>query len=116
MQRLGRGMLAQGFDLKKNVYNNRLQPYIAYWGAFWTALFILVNGFKVFFKWNVSDFLTACKYQKMMLIRFLLLTSFARHRCSHLCSVVSILENLEAYIVLESGGNGPCYGTLMISW
>ena len=54
-------MLAQGFDLKKNVYNNRLQPYIAYWGAAWNALFILINGFEVFFKWNVSDFLTACK-------------------------------------------------------
>ncbi|KAF8343638.1 general amino acid permease 1 [Amanita rubescens] len=54
-----RGMLAQGFDLKKNVYNNRLQPYIAYWGAVWNALFILINGFEVFFKWNVSDFLTA---------------------------------------------------------
>jgi len=54
-----RGMLAQGFDLKKNAYHNRFQPYIAYWGAFWNLLFILINGFQVFFKWNVSDFLTS---------------------------------------------------------
>jgi amino acid transporter len=57
-------MLAQGFDLKKNAYYNRLQPYIAYWGAFWSFLFILINGFEVFFKWNVSDFLSACEYQE----------------------------------------------------
>ncbi|KAK2464007.1 hypothetical protein APHAL10511_003951 [Amanita phalloides] len=56
-----RGMLTQGFDLKSNVYYNTWQPYIAYWGAFWNFLFILINGFKVFFKghWNVSNFLTA---------------------------------------------------------
>ncbi|KAM6495241.1 general APC amino acid permease [Amanita muscaria] len=54
-----RGMVAQGFDLRKNTYNNRFQPYIAYWGCFWTVIFILINGFSVFFKWNVSSFLTS---------------------------------------------------------
>jgi len=53
------GMLVQGFDLKKNIYNNRFQPYVAYWGAFWNAVFILVNGFKVFFVWNTTNFLTS---------------------------------------------------------
>ena len=64
-------MLAQGFDPKKNAYNNRFQPYLAYWGAFWNTLFILINGFKVFFQWNVSDFLTSCEYREMMFVRIL---------------------------------------------
>ncbi|KAF8645075.1 hypothetical protein AX16_008133 [Volvariella volvacea WC 439] len=54
-----RGMKAQGFDLRKNVYNNPLQPYLAYWGIGWTIFFILVNGFKVFFDFNASDFFTS---------------------------------------------------------
>jgi amino acid transporter len=54
-----RGMKAQGFDLRKNVYNNRFQPYIAYWGIFWTTVFILINGYAVFFDFNASDFLVA---------------------------------------------------------
>jgi amino acid transporter len=37
------------------------QPYFAYWGILWTTIFILVNGFKVFFKFTVAEFLTACK-------------------------------------------------------
>ena len=61
-------MLAQGFDLKQNVYNNRFQPYLAYWGIFWNVLFILINGFKVFFHWNVSVFLTSCEYRELMFV------------------------------------------------
>lgn len=59
---LGRGMLAQGFDLTANSYHNRFQPYVAYWGAGWTIFFILINGFKVFWHFNTTDFLTACKH------------------------------------------------------
>ncbi|KAJ7065372.1 general APC amino acid permease [Mycena amicta] len=54
-----RGMTAQGYDLKKNVYNNVLQPYLAYWGIGWTVFFILINGYAVFFKFNASIFFTA---------------------------------------------------------
>ena len=36
-----------------------LQPWLAIWGLFWTTLFILINGFAVFFAFNASDFLTA---------------------------------------------------------
>ncbi|KIK04549.1 hypothetical protein K443DRAFT_92828 [Laccaria amethystina LaAM-08-1] len=55
-----RGMKAQGFDLTKNAYNNKWQPYVAYWGCGWTMFFILINGFAVFFgKFNVSNFFTA---------------------------------------------------------
>ncbi|KAF8956961.1 general amino acid permease 1 [Flammula alnicola] len=54
-----RGMLAQGYDLTKNSYHNRFQPYIAYWGAGWTLFFILINGFKVFWAFNASGFFTA---------------------------------------------------------
>ncbi|KAF8621819.1 hypothetical protein AX15_007489 [Amanita polypyramis BW_CC] len=52
-----RGMIAQGFDLKRNAYNNSFQPYVAYWGVFWNLLFILINGFQVFFNFTASGFL-----------------------------------------------------------
>jgi amino acid transporter len=54
-----RGMIAQGFDLTKNAYNNPYQPYIAYWGCGWTLFFILVNGYAVFFKFTAAGFFTA---------------------------------------------------------
>jgi len=54
-----RGLLAQGFDLRKNAYNNRFQPYIAYWGMFWTMFFILINGYAVFWNFTAAGFLTA---------------------------------------------------------
>jgi len=54
-----RGMKAQGYDLKKNIYNNPLQPYLAYWGIGWTVFFIFVNGYGVFFHFDTSIFLTA---------------------------------------------------------
>jgi len=54
-----RGQKAQGIDMKKNVYNNPLQPYLAWWGIFWTVFFALINGFKVFWKFNASDFFTS---------------------------------------------------------
>ncbi|TFL02280.1 general amino acid permease 1 [Pterulicium gracile] len=57
--RFRKGMILQGFDLKKNVYNNTWQPYVAYWGIFWLTIFILINGFEVFFDFNGPDFLTS---------------------------------------------------------
>lgn len=55
----GNGLIAQGFDLKKNAYNNTWQPYLSYWGVFWTTFFILITGFQVFWKFNAADFFTA---------------------------------------------------------
>ncbi|KAL0955295.1 hypothetical protein HGRIS_004184 [Hohenbuehelia grisea] len=57
--RFWRGMTVQGYDLRKNVYHSRLQPYLSYWGIFWTSSFILISGFKVFFKFNFQDFLAS---------------------------------------------------------
>jgi len=54
-----RGLLAQGYDPTKNAYNNRLQPYLAYWGCGWILFFILINGFAVFWHFNATGFLTA---------------------------------------------------------
>ena len=51
----------QGFDLTENVYHNRWQPFIAYWGLFWSAFLILINGFTIFFHFTAADFLTSCK-------------------------------------------------------
>jgi len=46
-------------DKTKFAYKSPLQPYLGIWGMVWTTFFILVNGFTVFYKWNVSKFLTA---------------------------------------------------------
>ncbi|THU90618.1 general amino acid permease 1 [Dendrothele bispora CBS 962.96] len=54
-----RGMIAQGIDMRKNVYHNRYQPWLALWGVLWLSMFILVNGYAVFFQWNTTDFLVA---------------------------------------------------------
>jgi len=53
------GMKAQGIDRKKLIYYSSLQPWLGYWGVFWNTLFILINGFSVFFAFDASDFLTA---------------------------------------------------------
>jgi len=53
------GMKVQGFDRKKTIYHSSLQPWLAIWGTFWTGLFILINGFNVFFAFDVADFLIA---------------------------------------------------------
>ena len=65
-------MKAQGFDLTKNAYNNRFQPYLAYWGCAWTLFFILINGYTVFFNFTASGFLTACMYIFLSTISLLL--------------------------------------------
>ncbi|KAI0034483.1 general amino acid permease 1 [Vararia minispora EC-137] len=59
--RFWRGHRVQGIDRTKLAYWNKLQPGLAIYGFFWTSLFILINGYRVFFpsQWNVSTFLTA---------------------------------------------------------
>lgn len=58
--RVDRGFKAQGLDRKKLVYHSGLQPWLSMWGIFWLSLFILINGFQVFWSFNASGFLTAC--------------------------------------------------------
>jgi len=53
------GLKAQGIDRKTFIYSNSLQPYLSIWGVFWTALFILINGFPVFWKFTAAGFLTS---------------------------------------------------------
>ena len=64
-------MIAQGFDLRKNAYNNRLQPYLAYWGILWTLIFTFFNGYAVFWKFNASEFLIACMFLSTMVSLFM---------------------------------------------
>ncbi|EJD48092.1 general APC amino acid permease [Auricularia subglabra TFB-10046 SS5] len=52
------GMKAQGIDRKKLIYHSNLQPYLSYWGVFWNGLFIIINGFDVFFDFTAAGFLT----------------------------------------------------------
>lgn len=55
-----RGMKEQGFNLRQNAYHNSWQPYLAYWGCAWSAIFVLINGLTVFFgKFNVPAFFAA---------------------------------------------------------
>ncbi|KAH8103904.1 general amino acid permease 1 [Cristinia sonorae] len=54
-----RGFKAQGLNRKALHYNSSLQPWLSIWGVFWTTLFILINGFAVFFDFNASDFLVS---------------------------------------------------------
>jgi len=54
-----RGLRAQGIDPKTLSYRNRLQPYLAYWGCFFTGLVTLINGFTVFWQWNTSKFIVS---------------------------------------------------------
>lgn len=69
-----RGMKAQGFDRKKLVYNNSLQPWLSYWGIFWSCLIIIINGYAVFWDFNASGFLTACKLTVIASLQSVLLT------------------------------------------
>ena len=55
----GRGHKVQGIDRSQLAYWNPMQPGLAIWGVFWTSIFILVNGYQVFFVWNTQNFLTA---------------------------------------------------------
>ncbi|PPR02279.1 hypothetical protein CVT26_011698 [Gymnopilus dilepis] len=66
-----RGLLAQGYDPAANAYHNKLQPYVAYWGAGWTMFFIIINGFAVFWDFNASGFLTAYINIPIFLVLFL---------------------------------------------
>ena len=50
-----------GIDRKQFIYYSNLQPYLSYWGVFWTGLFILINGFSVFFDFTATNFVTSCK-------------------------------------------------------
>ena len=56
------GLKAQGLDRKKLLYYNPFQPYLAYWGSFWLLIFIFINGFTVFWNFDVSKFITSCAY------------------------------------------------------
>ncbi|KAI6097683.1 general APC amino acid permease [Pisolithus croceorrhizus] len=55
-----RGLKAQGINRKERLYYwNSLQPGLAIWGFTWCSIFILINGFEVFWSFKASGFLTA---------------------------------------------------------
>ncbi|KIM68020.1 hypothetical protein SCLCIDRAFT_1209409 [Scleroderma citrinum Foug A] len=55
-----RGFKVQGIDRKRHLhYWNPLQPGLAIWGVTWSAILILITGFRVFWNFTVSEFLTA---------------------------------------------------------
>ncbi|KAG2029954.1 amino acid permease/ SLC12A domain-containing protein [Suillus americanus] len=54
-----RGLKYQGIDRRKLHYWNPLQPWLSIWGLSWCILFILMNGYNVFWNFSASDFLTS---------------------------------------------------------
>ncbi|KAG2352824.1 amino acid permease/ SLC12A domain-containing protein [Suillus spraguei] len=54
-----RGLQCQGIDRRQLHYWNPLQPWLSVWGAIWCMLFILTNGYTVFWDFNTSGFLTS---------------------------------------------------------
>ena len=102
-------MQAQGFDLKKNFYNNRFQPYLAYWGIVWTLFFILVNGFAVFWNFTASAFITACMYIYVSSLSPWLTVIPVRHQYPDICGLILWLQNYHAHQNLETRRNGLCH-------
>jgi amino acid permease len=99
-------MKAQGFDLTKNAYNNKWQPYVAYWGCGWTMFFILINGFAVFFgKFNVSNFFTACEFCTYNALHHAH-TKATRRQYSNFPHFVCWIQDCEEDQGLETIGNG----------
>ncbi|KAG1860288.1 amino acid permease/ SLC12A domain-containing protein [Suillus subalutaceus] len=54
-----RGLQYQGIDRRKLFYWNPLQPWLSVWGLIWCVLFILINGYNVFWDFSASGFLTS---------------------------------------------------------
>ncbi|KAG1864814.1 amino acid permease/ SLC12A domain-containing protein [Suillus subluteus] len=54
-----RGLQYQGIDRRKLHYWNPLQPWLSVWGLIWCVLFILINGYNVFWDFSASGFLTS---------------------------------------------------------
>ena len=104
-------MKAQGFDLTKNAYNNKWQPYVAYWGCAWTMFFILINGFAVFFgKFDVSGFFVACESCTCNAPQYAH-TKATRYQYSNFRHFVCWIQDCEEDQDLEAFGNGLCYCT-----
>ena len=43
------------------LYYNPLQPYLSWWGIFWSTFFLIISGLRTWFKWDTSTFLTYCE-------------------------------------------------------
>ena len=99
-------MIAQGYDLTKNAYHNRFQPYVAYWGVAWTLFFIFVNGYAVFWDFNATDFLTACMY--ILYVSFPLSTA----DCDSYPCQTSISLYLWSYTLATKLSCAPKFGNL----
>ncbi|KAG1884282.1 amino acid permease/ SLC12A domain-containing protein [Suillus subluteus] len=54
-----RGLQYQGIDRRKLHYWSPLQPWLSIWGLIWCILFILINGYNVFWNFSASGFLTS---------------------------------------------------------
>lgn len=59
--RFRKALIAQGVDMKTNVFKPVLQPYTAWFALIFFAIIIIFNGFPVFThgNWSINDFLTA---------------------------------------------------------
>ncbi|PCH44566.1 general amino acid permease 1 [Wolfiporia cocos MD-104 SS10] len=56
--RFYKGLKVQGIDRTKFSYYNRFQPWLAWWAVGWLTFFVLIDGFTVFWAFDVSTFFT----------------------------------------------------------
>ena len=83
------GYKKQGFSREDLVYRGPFQPYLSWWGLFWSTLFIIISGIQTWFKWNTSTFFTYCKYKS---------PSFQLSRWAHRPSDVSLFLFIVVFI------------------
>ena len=105
---LDRGMKEQEFDVRQDAYHdpwqpNSWQPYLAYWGCAWSAIFALINGLTVFFgKFKVSGFFTACGLRQLPLASVSILKPY-RHQHSDFLHSVLCIQMHDGYQHCEPG-------------
>ena len=56
------GYKKQGFNRKELLYYTPFQPYLSWWGFFWSTFFLIISGLQTWFKWNTSTFFIYCEH------------------------------------------------------
>jgi yeast amino acid transporter len=56
---IDQGLRAQGISRPESMYQNKLQPYLAYYTVFWTTILILISGITVFWDFSADKFVAS---------------------------------------------------------
>lgn len=79
-------LAAQGVDRMLLPYIAPLQPYLSWYGLFFTLLILITNGFTVFIEWDTADFFTCY----ISLILFIVL--YVGHKIVYRTKLVPLAE------------------------